>query len=60
MARSVANAAGAARSRAHSVGSNIVQRIKTEWIANIGLAPSSFGTHSLRRTKAMLARVNLR
>jgi integrase len=26
----------------------------SEWIASIGLEPSSFGTHSLRRTKATL------
>jgi integrase len=26
----------------------------SEWIASIGLAPSLFGTHSLRRTKATL------
>jgi integrase len=29
-------------------------RLVSEWIASIGLVPSLFGTHSLRRTKAAL------
>ena len=29
-------------------------RLVSEWIANIGLDPRLFGTHSLRRTKATL------
>ena len=29
-------------------------RLVSEWIASIGLQPSLFGTHSLRRTKATL------
>lgn len=29
-------------------------RLVDEWIAAIGLAPSAYGTHSLRRTKAAL------
>ena len=29
-------------------------RLLSEWIASIGLDPSLFGTHSLRRTKATL------
>jgi integrase len=29
-------------------------RLVQEWIASIGLDPSKFGTHSLRRTKAVL------
>jgi integrase len=29
-------------------------RLLSEWIANIGLDPKLFGTHSLRRTKATL------
>ena len=29
-------------------------RLLSQWIASIGLDPSSFGTHSLRRTKATL------
>ena len=29
-------------------------RLLDEWIAEIGLAPSAYGTHSLRRTKAAL------
>jgi integrase len=29
-------------------------RLVQEWVASIGLDPAKFGTHSLRRTKAML------
>jgi hypothetical protein len=29
-------------------------RLVREWVANIGLDPAKFGTHSLRRTKAVL------
>jgi integrase len=29
-------------------------RLLSEWIADIGLDPSLFGTHSIRRTKATL------
>jgi integrase len=29
-------------------------RLVQEWVASIGLDPSKFGTHSLRRTKAVL------
>ena len=29
-------------------------RLVQEWVASIGLDPGKFGTHSLRRTKAML------
>ena len=29
-------------------------RLLSEWIAGIGLDPSLFGTHSIRRTKATL------
>lgn len=29
-------------------------RLVQEWVASIGLEPSKFGTHSLRRTKAVL------
>ena len=29
-------------------------RLVSDWIRSIGLDPSSFGTHSLRRTKATL------
>jgi len=29
-------------------------RLVREWVASIGLDPSKFGTHSLRRTKAVL------
>jgi integrase len=29
-------------------------RLLSEWIASIGLDPTLFGTHSLRRTKATL------
>ena len=33
---------------------NRVSKVLSEWIAAIGLDPRSFGTHSLRRTKAAL------
>ena len=33
---------------------NECARLVSEWIASIGLDPSLFGTHSLRRTKATL------
>lgn len=33
---------------------NTPNRLVDEWIAAIGLAPSAYGTHSLRRTKAAL------
>ncbi len=29
-------------------------RLVHEWVASIGLDPAKFGTHSLRRTKAVL------
>jgi integrase len=29
-------------------------RLVGEWVASVGLDPSKFGTHSLRRTKAVL------
>lgn len=29
-------------------------RLVQEWVASIGLAPPKFGTHSLRRTRAVL------
>jgi integrase len=29
-------------------------RLVQEWVAGIGLDPAKFGTHSLRRTKAVL------
>lgn len=29
-------------------------RLVDEWIASIGLSPATYGTHSLRRTKAAL------
>ncbi|CCB66451.1 protein of unknown function [Hyphomicrobium sp. MC1] len=29
-------------------------RLVQEWVASIGLDPTKFGTHSLRRTKAVL------
>jgi integrase len=29
-------------------------RLVAEWVASVGLDPSKFGTHSLRRTKAVL------
>ncbi len=32
----------------------IPSRLLSEWVAGIGLDPSLFGTHSIRRTKATL------
>jgi integrase len=37
-----------------SAKSGPIPRLVCQWIANIGLDPSFFGTHSLRRTKATL------
>lgn len=31
-----------------------IARLVQEWVASIGLDPAKFGTHSLRRTKAVL------
>jgi integrase len=39
-------------SGAGGIGEN--GRLPDEWIVEIGLAPSAYGTHSLRRTKAAL------
>jgi len=36
------------------LGQCMSARLLSEWIASIGLDPHLFGTHSLRRTKAML------
>lgn len=38
----------------HSLTTRQYARLVLEWIASIGLDPSLFGTHSLRRTKATL------
>jgi len=38
----------------HCMTTRQYARLLSEWIANIGLDPKLFGTHSLRRTKATL------
>ena len=42
------------RGRERSLTTRQYARLVSEWIASIGLDPSLFGTHSLRRTKATL------
>src|SRR6202163_1139804 len=42
------------RGTARSMTTRQYSRLVCEWIANIGLDPHIFGTHSLRRTKATL------
>jgi len=42
------------RNRERSMTTRQYARLVSEWIASIGLDPSLFGTHSLRRTKATL------
>ena len=39
---------------AHCLSTRQYARLVSEWIGSIGLDPSFFGTHSLRRTKATL------
>jgi integrase len=38
----------------HCLTTRQYARLLSEWIAGIGLDPSLFGTHSIRRTKATL------
>jgi integrase len=38
----------------HSLTTRQYARLVSQWIASVGLNPSLFGTHSLRRTKATL------
>ncbi|WBT37824.1 tyrosine-type recombinase/integrase [Hyphomicrobium sp. DMF-1] len=40
--------------RAHGLTTRQYARLVHEWVASIGLDPAKFGTHSLRRTKAVL------
>jgi integrase len=42
------------RGYSHCMTTRQYARLLSEWIANIGLDPKLFGTHSLRRTKATL------
>ena len=42
------------KSSDHGLSTRQYARLLSEWIASIGLDPSRFGTHSLRRTKASL------
>jgi integrase len=45
---------GGRRGKGRCLSTRQYARLLAEWIASIGLAPSLFGTHSLRRTKATL------
>lgn len=45
--------AGRGKSRRH-LGTRQYARLVSQWVASVGLDPSLFGTHSLRRTKAAL------
>ena len=45
---------GSRRGKGHCLSTRQYARLLAEWIASIGLDPSLFGTHSLRRTKATL------
>ena len=40
--------------RSHGLTTRQYSRLVHEWVASIGLDPTKFGTHSLRRTKAVL------
>jgi integrase len=42
------------RSKQHHLTTRQYARLVSDWIGSIGLDPSLFGTHSLRRTKATL------
>ncbi len=42
------------RGKERSLSTRQYARLLSEWVAGIGLDPSLFGTHSLRRTKATL------
>jgi len=42
------------RHRDRCITTRQYSRLVSDWVASIGLAPSFFGTHSLRRTKATL------
>jgi integrase len=42
------------RSKQHCLTTRQYARLVSDWIGSIGLDPSLFGTHSLRRTKATL------
>jgi integrase len=42
------------RGKARCLSTRQYARLLSEWVASIGLDPCSFGTHSLRRTKATL------
>jgi integrase len=45
---------GGRRGKGRCLSTRQYARLLAEWIASIGLDPSLFGTHSLRRTKATL------
>ena len=42
------------RGKEHALTTRQYARLLSQWIAGVGLDPSMFGTHSLRRTKATL------
>jgi integrase len=42
------------RKRNHSMSTRQYARLVDSWVASIGLDPTRYGTHSLRRTKASL------
>ncbi|AHB47877.1 integrase [Hyphomicrobium nitrativorans NL23] len=44
----------AGRGDGHGLTTRQYARLVHEWVASIGLDPTKFGTHSLRRTKAVL------
>jgi integrase len=44
----------ARRRQEHRMTTRQYARLLSEWVANVGLDPHLFGTHSLRRTKATL------
>jgi integrase len=44
----------AGRGEGHGLTTKQYARLVHEWVASIGLDPAKFGTHSLRRTKAVL------
>lgn len=44
----------AGRGDGHGLTTKQYARLVHEWVASIGLDPANFGTHSLRRTKAVL------
>ena len=46
--------AGRADDRSRGLTTRQYPRLVQDWVASIGFEPAKFGTHSLRRTKAVL------